>query len=173
MDSTWQSLSGAGDLSYLDAVVKESMRVLPPVPFQIRVAQRDTKIFGFHLPQGARVILNTFLTNRMPHAYPDGDVFRPERWFTTAAPTAFEFPVFSGGPHSCPGYWFGSTAVKVALAAILTRYRLVLAPNARIDYRVQPTMRPLQRVHALLQPQDGAFTATPISGRIRDLVTLP
>jgi cytochrome P450 len=171
-DSTWQSLSGAGDLSYLDAVVKESMRVLPPVPFQIRVAQRDTKIFGFPLPQGARVILNTFLTNRMAHPYPDGDVFRPERWFAIA-PTAFEFPVFSGGPHSCPGYWFGSTAVKVALAAILMRYRLVLAPNARIDYRVQPTMRPLQRVHALLHPQDGAFTATPISGRIRDLVTLP
>jgi hypothetical protein len=34
-------------------------------------------------------------------------------------------------------------------------------------------MRPLQRVHALLHPQDGEFTATPISGRIRDLVTLP
>ncbi|HWL19619.1 MAG TPA: cytochrome P450 [Bradyrhizobium sp.] len=172
MGNTWPSLSDAGDLSYLDAVVKESMRVLPPVPFQIRVAQRDTKIFGFPLPQGARVILNTFLTNRMPHPYPDGDVFRPERWFTIA-PTAFEFPVFSGGPHSCPGYWFGSTAVKVALVAILTHYRLSLAPNARIDYRVQPTMRPLQRVHALLHPQDGAFTATPISGRIRDLVTLP
>jgi cytochrome P450 len=170
--STWPSLSDAGDLSYLDAVVKESMRVLPPVPFQIRVAQRDTKIFGFHLPQGTRVILNTFLTNRMPHPYPDGDVFRPERWFTIA-PTAFEFPVFSGGPHSCPGYWFGSTAVKIALAAILRRYRLVLTLNARIDYRVQPTMRPLQRVHALLHPQDGAFAATPVSGRIRDLVTLP
>ena len=172
MGSTWPSLSEAGDLSYLDAVVKESLRVLPPVPFQIRVAQRDTTIFGFPLPQGARVILNTFLTNRMPHPYPDGDGFRPERWFTIA-PTAFEFPVFSGGPHSCPGYWFGSTAVKIALAAIITRYRLVLAPNARIDYRVQPTMRPLQRVHALLQPQDGAFAATPIGGRIRDLVTLP
>jgi cytochrome P450 len=138
----------------------------------MRVAQCDTKIFGYPVPKGTRVVLNTFLTNRMPHPYPDGDVFRPERWFTIA-PTAFEFPVFSGGPYSCPGYWFGSTAVKVALAAILTRYRLVLAPNARIDYRVQPTMRPLQRVHALLHPQDGAFTAAPISGRIRDLVMLP
>jgi cytochrome P450 len=172
MSGTGLALSAAGDLSYLDAVVKESMRVLPPVPFQIRVAQCDTKILGFPVPKGARVILNTFLTNRMPQAYPDGNLFQPERWFTIA-PTAFEFPVFSGGPHSCPGYWFGSTAVKVALAAILTRYRLVLAPNTRIDYRVQPTMRPLQRVHALLQPQDGAFTATPIKGKIRDLVILP
>jgi cytochrome P450 len=169
---TSPSLSDAGELPYLDAVVRESMRILPPVPFQIRVAQCDAKIFGHRVPRGARVILNTFLTNRMPHPYPDGDVFRPERWFTIA-PTAFEFPVFSAGPHSCPGYWFGSTAVKITLAAILTRYRLVLAPNARIDYRVQPTMRPLQPVHALLHRQDGAFAATPISGRIRDLVALP
>ncbi len=166
------SLSGAGDLAYLDAVVRESMRILPPVPFQIRVAQRDTGISGYRLPNGTRVILNTFLTNRMPHLYPDGDVFRPERWIKIA-PTAFEFPVFSGGPYSCPGYWFGSTAVKIALAAILTRYRLVLAPNCRIDYRVQPTMRPLQRVYARLYRQDGAFGATPISGGIRDLVSLP
>ena len=172
MGRTSPSLSSAGELPYLDAVVKESMRILPPVPFQIRVAQCDTKIFGYHLPRGARVILNTFLTNRMPHPYPDGDVFRPERWFTIA-PTAFEFPVFSAGPHTCPGYWFGSTAVKIALAAILTRYRMVLAPNVRIDYRVQPTMRPRQRVRALLHPQDGAFAATSITGRIRDLVTLP
>jgi len=172
MGASLPSLSGAGDLSYLDAVVRESMRILPPVPFQMRVAQCDTKIFGYDVPKGARVILSTFLTNRMPHPYPDGDVFRPERWFTIT-PTAFEFPVFSGGPYSCPGYWFGSTAVKIAVAAILMRYRLVLAPNARIDYRVQPTMRPLQRVHALLHPQDGAFTATPICGRIRDLVMLP
>jgi cytochrome P450 len=172
MGSRMPSLSEAGNLPYLDAVVRESMRILPPVPFQIRVAQCDTEIFGYDLPKGTRVILNTFLTNRMPHPYPDGDVFRPDRWFTIA-PTAFEFPVFSAGPHSCPGYWFGSTAVKVALAAIFMRYRLVLAPDARIDYRVQPTMRPLQSVRALLHPQDGAFTAPTITGRIRDLVKLP
>jgi cytochrome P450 len=166
-----QSLSGVGELPYLDAVVRESMRILPPVPLQMRVAQNDTKIFGQQVPGGTRVILNTFLTNRMPQLYPDADVFRPERW-TIISPTAFEFPVFSAGPHSCPGYWFGSTAVKVALAAILMRYRLVLAPDTRIDYRVQPTMRPLGSVCVLLHPQDGAFTATPIRGGMRDLVKL-
>jgi cytochrome P450 len=104
--------------------------------------------------------------------YARGDEFQPERWFTIA-PNAFEFPVFSAGPHSCPGYWFGATAVKVALAAIIARYRLVLAPGTRIDYRVQPTMRPLQRISALLCPQDGAFAATQIRGRIRELVKSP
>jgi cytochrome P450 len=60
-------------------------------------------------------MLNTHLTNRMPDLYPEGDVLRPERRFKIA-PNAFEFPVFSGGPHSCPGYWFGLAAIKIALA---------------------------------------------------------
>jgi cytochrome P450 len=166
------SLDRAGDLPYLDAVVKESMRILPPVPLQIRVAQYDTTFATHPVPKGTRAVLNTFLTNRMPDLYPKGDVFRPERWFKID-PTAFEFPVFSGGPHRCPGYWFGLTAVKVALAAILTRYRMALPTGARIDYRVQPTMRPLQSVPVLLRRQDGAFASTPISGKIRSLVRFP
>jgi len=109
----------------------------------------------------------------MPELYLEGDLFRPERWFTIA-PNAFEFPVFSAGPHSCPGYWFGSTAVKVALAAILTRYRMNLPVDARIDYRVQPTMRPLAGIPVFLTLQHGGtHSATPISGKIRDLVSFP
>jgi cytochrome P450 len=166
------SLNAVGDLPYLDAVVREALRIVPPVPLQIRVAQNDTAIAGHHTPKGSRVMLNAFLTNRMPDLYPNGSVFRPERWFTIT-PTAFEFLVFSAGPHSCPGYWFGLTAIKVALAAILTRYRITLAPDTRVDYKVQPTMRPLRSVPVHLHRQDGAFVAMPISGKIRDLVTFP
>jgi cytochrome P450 len=114
-------------------------------------------------------MLNSFLVNRMPDLYPEGDVFRPERW-RAIQPSAFEFPVFSAGPHSCPGYWFGMAAVKVTLAAILTRYRLTLGGDARIDYRVQPTMRPLQPVPVELDRRTGVSAATPIGGTIGRLV---
>jgi cytochrome P450 len=167
------SLEKAGELPYLDAVVKESMRILPPVPLQIRVAQRDTEIAGHGMPNGTRLVLNTFLTNRVPELYPDGDVFRPERWLTIA-PNAFEFPVFSAGPHLCPGYWFGSAAIKIGLAAILTRYRVDLAPDTRIDYRAQPTLRPRQRVGIVLRHAGGGQHAgAPVIGQIRNLVNFP
>jgi cytochrome P450 len=167
------SLDQASELPYLDAVVKESMRVLPPVPLQIRVAQSDTTIAGHPVPKGTRVMLNTFLTNRMPELYPEADVFRPERWFEIA-PTVFEFPVFSGGPHSCPGYLFGATAVKIALAAIITRYSIDLLPATHIDYRVQPTLRPRYGVSVHLRRQDGgAPKPMPVTGNIKDLVKLP
>jgi len=153
-------------------VVKEAVRILPPVPLQIRVAQYDTTIATHSAPKGTRVILNALLTSRMSEVFPEGDVFRPERWFKIA-PTVFEFPVFSGGPHSCPGYWFGLSAVKVALAAILTRYRMALPAGVRIDYMVQPTQRPLDSIPVFLHRQDGAFASMPISGKIRNLVRFP
>jgi cytochrome P450 len=166
-------LDKARELPYLDAVVKESMRVLPPVPLQIRVAQSNATISGHEVPKGTRVMLNTFLTNRMPDLYPDADSFQPERWFTIA-PTVFQFPVFSGGPYSCPGYLFGSTAIKIALAAILTRCTIDVLPSTHIDYRVQPTLRPRHASPVRLQLWDGgALKATPIAGTINDLVKLP
>jgi len=166
------SLEEASALACLEAAVKESMRILPPVPLQLRVAQADAAIAGYAVPKGTRVILNTFLVNRTPDRYPDGDSFRPERW-RTITPSAYEFPVFSGGPHACPGYWFGLASVKIALAAILMRYRIVLERDTRIDYRVQPTMRPLNALHVMLDREAGAGTAVPVTGTLLNLLKLP
>jgi cytochrome P450 len=167
------ALERAAELPYLDAVIKESMRILPPVPLQLRVAQCDTTIAGHAVPRNSRVMLNTFLTNRASDLYPEGDVFRPQRW-SSLAPSMFEFPVFSAGPHACPGYWFGSLAVKIALAAILARCRMELPPGARVDYAVQPTFRPRRRLAVILRRADDGKPATArIAGTIRDLVKLP
>ncbi len=171
LGSASPALDKAGDLPYLDAVVKEAMRILPPLPILIRIAERDTTIAKYEVPEGTRAILNVFIVNRMPDLYPEADAFRPERW-STIAPGAYEFPVFSAGPHICPGYWFAMTAVKIALAAILLRYRVSLPSGARIDYRIQPTMRPAGPMPVTLHRQDGAFTAAPLHGSINELVRL-
>jgi cytochrome P450 len=166
------ALEEASTLSSLDGVIRESMRILPPVPLQIRVAQTDAAIAGHPVPKSTRVILNTFLVNRTPDLYPNGDSFRPERWGATTR-SAYECPVFSAGPHACPGYWFGLTALKVALAAILSRYRIVLERDARIDYSVQPTMRPLNRVRVMLDREPDTVAAPHVSGSLLNLLKLP
>jgi cytochrome P450 len=167
------ALERAPELPYLDAAVKESMRLLPPVPLQNRVAQCDTTIAGYAVPKNSRVMLNTFLTNRAGELYPQPDAFRPERW-SAIVPNMFEYPVFSAGPHACPGYGFGSAAVKIALAAILARCRLELPPDARVDYTMRPTFRPRHRFAVILRrADDGKPAAAPIAGTIRDLVKLP
>lgn len=158
-------------LPLLDAVLKETMRILPPAPLQMRVAEQDTTLGGYTVPKRSRVVLSTFMTNRMPDLYSEADRFVPERW-STINPTAFEYLAFSAGPRRCPGYQFGWNVMKIALAIIFKRYRVSLTPGARIDYDVRPTLRPAGRVPVVLNPQDGAFAQAPVRGTLCDLVDL-
>jgi len=164
------TLARVGNLPLLDAVVKESMRVLPAVPYQVRIATQPTGLGGYDVAAGSHAILSAFLTNRDPQVYDEPTRFRPDRW-SRINPTPFDYLAFSGGPRMCPGSWFGTAVVKVALATILARLRVSIVPDARIDYKIAITMKPRNRLAATLHPRDGAWAAVPVKGRIRDLVT--
>ena len=159
-------------LPLLDTIVKESMRILPPVPQQFRVAEHDTTLAGYPLPFRTKALLSPFLTNRQPYLYPEPDRFKPDRW-ATINPSQYEYLVFSAGPRGCPGYAFGVAILKVAIATIMTRYRIELQPNTRIDYRVGVALTPRKRVPAILHPQNSVFAASSLRGTIRNLVRLP
>jgi len=159
-------------LPLLDAVIKESMRILPPVPQQFRVAQHDTTIDGFVINKNTRVLLSAFLTNREPGLYPDPDHFEPQRW-ANISPSPYEYSVFSAGPRGCPGYAFGIAMLKVGIATILSHYRITFPPGSRVDYKVRVALSPKNAVPATLALQDGAFVASVIDGAIRTIVRFP
>lgn len=159
------------NLPLLDAVVKESLRIIPPVPFQIRKAAHDTTLAGFPVKKNWRVMLSPFLTNRNPDLYPQPDHFLPGRWHTIN-PSPFEYSVFSSGPRMCPGYWFGLAVLKMAISNILTRYRPALVPNAKIDTQLRVALMPRGRVPIVMHRQDGAFVRAPLRGSVRRLFDL-
>ena len=109
------------------------------------------------MPQGTRILLSTFITNRTAERYPEPDTFWPERW-AAINPTAFEYPVFSAGPRNCPGYLFGMAMVKVAVAAIVRRYRIEFPAGAETEgvRRGMVERSRQQRARAGLQPVDQA-----------------
>ena len=163
------TLKAVIELPLLDAVAKESMRILPPVPNQFRLALEDTALCGHPVEKRTRALLSAFITNRAPHIYRDADRFMPERW-NSIEPSQFEYAVFSAGPRSCPGFYFGTSVVKVALAAILSRYRIELPRNACINYKVAITLKPHPLVPAKLHRRGGVYSAVPLAGTINDLV---
>jgi hypothetical protein len=63
--------------------------------------------------------------------------------------------------------------VKLGLAAMLMRYRIALPPGTRVDYKIAVTMMPKAGLRAEVHRQDGNFSANRITGKIRNLVTLP
>jgi cytochrome P450 len=166
------SLEAIAALPLLDAVVKESLRMMPPVPVQQRVALADTTLLGHPVRQGSRVVLSSFLTGRDPTLYADPDCFRPARW-ASIDPSPYEYPVFSAGPRVCLGATFGNSVVKVAVATLLQRYRVAIPAGSRIDFKVRLTLNPRAAVPGMLRAVDGDWTAGPITGSLRQLVQLP
>jgi cytochrome P450 len=165
------TLSRVGSLPLLNAVVKEGLRLLTPVPFQTRIASKQTQIDGHDIRTGTYVLISPFLTNRAPNIYDEPSRFKPERWSRINL-SPFEYLAFSGGPRTCPGFAFGTGVVKVALAAILSRFCVRLVAGSRIDYRVAITMAPSKGLKAILCKADGAWTRVPVKGRINSLVDL-
>jgi cytochrome P450 len=171
-DRTHTNPSSVNALPLLDAVVRESMRILPPVPFQTRIAASPGELSGNEAETGTYVLLNAFLTNRSPNLYDDPERFKPERW-SRINPSAFESLAFSAGPRGCPGAYFGMSVVKVALAAVLSRFRFSLVPESRVDYAVAITMAPSHGLRMILHPPDGAFSRAPTRGAVGKLVSMP
>ena len=108
---------------YLDAVIKESMRIRPVVPGVSRKLSRPWTLDGFEMPAGTRVSPNIWLTHHNPDIYPEPERFRPERFIETAADTYSWIP-FGGGIRRCLGASFALFEMKVVIPAVLSRLEL-------------------------------------------------
>jgi cytochrome P450 len=156
----------------LDGVVKEAMRLFPPVPLQFRKAVADTELLGTRMERGSRVLVSAHVIHRNPDVYDDPDRFHPERW-QSIKPTPFHYTVYGAGGHMCPGATFGNQMMKVGLAAILSRYKLELAEGARIDYRSTITLAPYGRVGMVFRDRAHPTVFRPAAGVINRLMQLP
>jgi cytochrome P450 len=166
------TMDRVGGLPLFDAVIKEGMRLLPPVPLVIRRATRQTTLGEEPIGNSERVIVSTFIINRNPDIYSDADRFDPGRW-AKIRPTPFQYTVFGAGGHMCPGITFGLQMMKIGLAAILSQHRVELAPGSNVGYRTHVTLAPHGRVEVIFRrPQDKSIYR-PMVGPVRGLLTLP
>ena len=157
---------------FLEAVVKESLRILPPVPYTIRVARaRETAIGPFVLRRGDRVILSHYVTHHLPELYASPERFEPQRWLSLKR-GPYEYLPFSAGPRLCIGYSFAMHALKVSTAMILQRFRFSVAPGVRIDRSVKVTMSPSRGLPMTIHPQDRRFERVPVRGNVNEMVEL-
>lgn len=121
-------------LEYTGLVIKESLRLYPPVWLISRTPLEDDEVGGFHVPAGSMCLLSSYVSHRHPEFWdnPEGfdpDRFTPER--SEGRPKHVWFP-FSGGPRQCIGGFFGLTEMHLVLPMILQRFRVDLVPGHRV-----------------------------------------
>jgi len=116
-------LSDPDDDAYLEAVVKETLRVRPVVIDVARVAKRDVEIGEWRIPAGTIVVPAIALVQLRPDLYPEPRAFRPER-FLEDQPAAYSWIPFGGGVRRCIGAAFAQLEIKTVLRTVLAHTRL-------------------------------------------------
>jgi cytochrome P450 family 135 len=113
----------SGDGGYLDAVIKESLRLHPPIAFVDRKLRVDLELAGRRLPAGTIVAPCIYLTHRRADLYPQPGEFRPERFLDDQSETYSWLP-FGGGVRRCVGASFATLEMRIVLETIIARTRL-------------------------------------------------
>ncbi|KAK3119850.1 hypothetical protein QOZ80_9AG0676320 [Eleusine coracana subsp. coracana] len=118
---------GLGELQYLHHVIRETLRLHPPVPLLLpREAREPCRVLGYDVLPGTTVIVNAWALGRDERYWPrDPDEFRPERFEASDVDfkgADFEFLPFGAGRRMCPGVMFGLANVELPLASLLFHF---------------------------------------------------
>ncbi|MFL5340695.1 MAG: cytochrome P450 [Gemmataceae bacterium] len=109
-------------LTYLDAAIRESMRVRTIIPFVVRLTKQPFTAGGREYPPGVMLSPCSHLVHRRPDLYPEPEVFRPERFLERKFGPHEWFP-FGGGNRVCLGMAFALYEMKVVLAELFNSVR--------------------------------------------------
>jgi cytochrome P450 len=113
-----------GEDGYLDAVIKETLRVRPVIPAVLRQLKAPVTLGGWRLPAGVTVIPAVTLMHEDPTIFPQPEQFRPERFLEDEEGSTYTWIPFGGGRRRCLGAAFASFEMRVALRTILQRATL-------------------------------------------------
>jgi cytochrome P450 len=152
------SVASLASLPRLEHVIQESLRLLPPVPFNHRIVAKDTELGGYNLPRNTEVITSVFHTQRMPQPFEEPECFRPERW-RELDPGPYAYNPFGAGPRMCIGATFAMMELKIVLATLLQRFRFELPSGSRVDRYISITMMPKAGLKMMVRTQDRKFGA--------------
>jgi cytochrome P450 len=138
-------------LHFTDQVIKETLRLYPPIHVGNRRAAEDLELQGYRVPAGTRVMYSIYLTHRDPAEWPAADAFQPERFDAAArragapeesAESGLRYVPFGGGPRNCIGAAFAQVEARVVLAYLFRRFDFELLNPDRIRPYMGATLEP-------------------------------
>lgn len=138
------TMADVPQLAYTRKVLKESLRLYPPVFGVLREPVRDDQIGGYQIPAGATVAMNQIAVHHDREFFDDPKAFTPERWtdsFEESLPQFAYFP-FSGGPRRCIGERFAMLEATLVVAMIAQNYHLELLSDSNLTLKPSVTTRP-------------------------------
>ncbi|XP_035890500.1 cytochrome P450 10-like [Anopheles stephensi] len=145
------------DMSYLDLVIKETLRLYPSVPMIGRKMLQTTEINGKILPAGANLIIMPFFLGRDARYFPDPERFDPERFNVERSAekaNPYQYIPFSAGPRNCIGQKFAVAELKSLVSKVLRHYEILPSADKRDEsFIAELILRPEHGVFVHLKPR--------------------
>ena len=139
------TLEGIKNTPYLDAVIKESLRLHPAQHVSIRGVSAPWSYAGRVVPAGWSVMIAPMYTHRMPEYFADPERFDPERFLPPREEDRthpYALVEFGGGAHACLGSGIAKLVMKAMVTKVLRRYELTLMPGQDFTPVFIPAGRP-------------------------------
>jgi cytochrome P450 len=129
-------------LRYLPAVLKETLRLYPPVWLFSRRAVAADRLGDYPIPAGAHIFISPYLVHRRPQLWPEPGRFDPDRFLGPAAEAQdpLAFIPFSAGARRCIGEYFSFVEMQMHLAVLFPRFQLTHVPVAAEPVDIDPAI---------------------------------
>ncbi|KAH7852308.1 hypothetical protein Vadar_023200 [Vaccinium darrowii] len=117
--------SDISQLPYLQAIVKETMRIHPAAPVLLHKVETDVEVYSYTIPKGAQVLVNVWAIARDPGIWRNPTMFMPERFLESKIDVRgqdFELIPFGAGRRICPGLPLALRMVTVVLGSLINSF---------------------------------------------------
>jgi cytochrome P450 len=129
-------------MTYLEQVMREVLRLVPPVGNIFRTAINACEFGGYEIPKGWRVVSGITPTHQDSQLYPEPDRFDPDRFSSERSAKPFSYVPFGGGLRECLGKEFARLEMKLFAAKIVRELEWELLPDQDLNLIAVPTPRP-------------------------------
>ena len=126
----------------LDQVIKEALRLYPPIHIGNRMVAKDMEFEGGTVPKGARMFYSIYLTQRDPFIWKNPEAFCPTRFESGRKTPPFSYVPFGGGPRACIGAAFGRAEARLVLAYLLKHFEFTPLNADKIHPHMGATLEP-------------------------------
>lgn len=144
------------ELTYIDQVLNETMRLYPPAYTMARFCNEADVIGGYDIGRNSVISMPTYYLHRHPEFWPDAEQFDPERFSAekTANRHRFAFLPFGAGPRQCIGNRFALMEAVLILVTILQRFKLEIPEGHVAELEPQITLRPKGGIPVTVTPHE-------------------